>query len=165
MLSKGLLPILYALERRNRTLRKLIVNDALVYEEILVSIGQVLRFNTTLRELWMLDCDIERYLSALQFGIILERESELSPFSTLFELPEVKGRERKHQEDIKQRIKAQSFIGAEVPAGNRPQTVLDSFIRVDKAARNKKDSFKLYFGDEIDLPAWRFRMAHWEVLK
>ena len=46
-------------------MRKLIVNDALVYEEILVSIGQVLRFNTSLRELWMLDCDIERYLSAL----------------------------------------------------------------------------------------------------
>ena len=52
-----------------------------------------------------------------------------------------------------------------MPVGRRPQTVLDSLIRVDKAERDKKDSFKLYFGDEIDLPAWRFRMAHWEVLK
>ena len=74
MLGKGLLIIFYALQSKNRTLEVLKANDCLCYDEIMVSLGCMLAQNKTLKQLWMLDCEVEKYLREKRFGIIPEAE-------------------------------------------------------------------------------------------
>ena len=74
ILGKGLILIFYALERNNRSLEIIHLNDALCYDEILISLGSMLTTNKAIKEIWMLDCEIEKYLREKKFGIIPEDE-------------------------------------------------------------------------------------------
>lgn len=63
-MTKGLLVIFYALTF-NESLEVLKCNDTVIYTELLQALSKMLRNNKKLKEVWLLDTDIEKYVRGM----------------------------------------------------------------------------------------------------